>query len=68
MNDRQNSKKNNGLFKFQIHIYYKDFVYDLLQNDDYIGLREFREFLIVNNICDETDFNYLEENQKTFVV
>lgn len=64
MNDRQNSKKNNGLFKFKIHIYYKDFVYDLLQNGDYIGLREFRDFLIVNNICDETDFNHLEEKPK----
>lgn len=64
MNDRQNSEKNNGLFKFQIHIYYKDFVYDLLQNGDYIGLREFRDFLIVNNICNEDDFNYQEESTK----
>ena len=64
MNDRQNSEKNNGLFKFQIHIYYKGFVYDLLQNGEYIGLREFIDFLIVNNICDETDFNYLEEKPK----
>lgn len=64
MNDRQNSKKNSGLFKFQIHIYYKYLVYDLLQNGEYIGLREFRDFLIVNNICGETDFNYIEEKSK----
>ena len=29
-----------------------------------ISLREFREFLIVNNICGETDFNYIEEKSK----